>query len=181
MERQLPVAVVCRVLGASRSTVYARRQAKVSARPGPVTSISDPDLLELIGQVLVSSPFAGEGYRKLRARLRREHGVHVSGKRVLRLLRREGCWRRSGSVAAVGRVRTTARSSLTGRTSGGHGRHHGPDPQRRMGMGVCLGGSLHRRGVGVLSVPLGPGGASWIVWMTIGMTTAGTTGHKRRV
>ncbi|MBA3720191.1 MAG: IS3 family transposase [Nocardioidaceae bacterium] len=36
------------------------------------------------------SPFAGEGYRKIRARLRREHGVHVSGKRVLRLLRREG-------------------------------------------------------------------------------------------
>jgi putative transposase len=34
--------------------------------------------------------FAGEGYRKLRARLRREHGVRVSGKRVPRLLRREG-------------------------------------------------------------------------------------------
>jgi putative transposase len=30
------------------------------------------------------------GYRKVRARLRREHGVQVSGKRVLRLLRREG-------------------------------------------------------------------------------------------
>jgi putative transposase len=41
-------------------------------------------------RVLDDSPFAGEGYRKLRARLRREHGVQVSGKRVLRLLRREG-------------------------------------------------------------------------------------------
>jgi putative transposase len=90
MEHQLPVAVVCRVLGAPRSTVYARRQSKVSARPGPVTSISDPDLVELIRQVLDASPFAGEGYRKVRARLRREHGVRVSGKRVLRLLRREG-------------------------------------------------------------------------------------------
>jgi putative transposase len=40
--------------------------------------------------VLRASPFAGEGYRKVRARLRREHGVQVSGKRVLRLLRQEG-------------------------------------------------------------------------------------------
>jgi len=44
----------------------------------------------LIRQVLASSPFAGEGYRKIRARLRRKHGVRVSGKRVLRLLRQEG-------------------------------------------------------------------------------------------
>ena len=57
---------------------------------GPATLISDRDLIELVRQVLAASPFAGEGYRKVRARLRREHGVHVSGKRVLRLLRREG-------------------------------------------------------------------------------------------
>jgi len=59
-------------------------------RCGPATSISDPNLLELIRQVLVASPFAGEGYRKVRGRLRREHGVQISGKRVLRLLRQEG-------------------------------------------------------------------------------------------
>jgi putative transposase len=91
MAHQLPVAVVCRVLGAPRSSVYARRaQAGGGGRPGPATSISDPDLLRLIRQVLVASPFAGEGYRKIRARLRRQHGVWVSGKRVLRLLRQEG-------------------------------------------------------------------------------------------
>src|ERR671913_308388 len=90
MAQQLPVALVCRVLGAPRSTVYARRQSKLPARPGPATSISDPDLVGLIHQVLAASPFAGEGYRKVRARLRREHQVQVSGKRVLRLLRREG-------------------------------------------------------------------------------------------
>ena len=90
MASQLPVAVVCRVLGAPRSTVYARRQATMPARPGPATSISDPDLVELIRRVLVASPVAGEGCRKVRARLRREHGVQVSGKRVLRLLRQEG-------------------------------------------------------------------------------------------
>jgi hypothetical protein len=90
MEQQLPVAVVCRVLGAPRSTVYARRQPQVPAHPGPATSISDHDLVQLIRLVLRASPFAGEGYRKIRARLRREHGIRVSGKRVLRLLRREG-------------------------------------------------------------------------------------------
>jgi putative transposase len=46
--------------------------------------------VRLIRQVLAALPFAGEGYRKLRVRLRREHSVRVSGKRVLRLLRREG-------------------------------------------------------------------------------------------
>jgi putative transposase len=91
MAQQLPVAVVCRVLGAPRSTVYARRvRTDPLVRPGPATSINDTDLVGLIHQVLATSPFAGEGYRKVRARLRREHGVHVSGKRVLRLLRREG-------------------------------------------------------------------------------------------
>ena len=89
MAHQLPVAVVCRVLGAPRSSIYARRQQRMPARPGPATSIGDQDLLQLIRRVLQASPFAGEGYRKVRARLRREHGVRVSGKRVLRLLRQE--------------------------------------------------------------------------------------------
>jgi putative transposase len=92
MDRKLPVAVVCRVLGAPRSTVYARRAHAAGAprRPGPTTPISDAELVRLLRRVLAGSPFAGEGYRKVRARLRREHGAHVSGKRVLRLLRREG-------------------------------------------------------------------------------------------
>ena len=91
MEHNFGVAVVCRVLGAPRSTIYARRRVVGQpGRPGPVPSISDEELVRLIRQVLADSPFAGEGYRKVRARLRREHGVQVSGKRVLRLLRREG-------------------------------------------------------------------------------------------
>jgi putative transposase len=91
MDHQLPVAVVCRVLGAPRSSVYARRgRSTGTPRPGPTGAINDGDLLELIRHVLLASRFAGEGYRKVRARLRREHGVRVSGKRVLRLLRREG-------------------------------------------------------------------------------------------
>jgi putative transposase len=41
-------------------------------------------------QVLVASPFAGEGDRKVRTRLRREHGIRVGGKRILRLFGQEG-------------------------------------------------------------------------------------------
>lgn len=44
-------------------------------------------LLALIRQVLAYDPFTGEGYRKVHARLRREHGVRVSRKRVLRPMR----------------------------------------------------------------------------------------------
>jgi hypothetical protein len=92
MAHQLPLAVVCRVLGAPRSTIYARRgHSPGSVRPGPATSISDTNLLGLIRQVLVASPFAGEGDRKVRARLRREHGVQVSGKRVLGCCARRAC------------------------------------------------------------------------------------------
>ena len=91
MEHNLRVAVVCRVLGAPRSTIYARRRAgDQPGRPGPVPPIGDEELVPLIRRVLADSPFAGEGYRKVRARLRRQHDVRVSGKRVLRLLRREG-------------------------------------------------------------------------------------------
>lgn len=96
-ELAVPLALVCRVLAAPRSTVYARRASShavaagtLGARPGPVGAVGDDQLVELIRQVLSDSPFCGEGYRKVRARLRREHDVHVAGKRVLRLMRAEG-------------------------------------------------------------------------------------------
>jgi putative transposase len=91
MEHHLPVSLVCRVLGAARLTIYARRWASGQpGRPGPAPPIGDEELRRLIRRVLTDSPFAGEGDRKVRARLRREHGVHASGKRVLRLLRQAG-------------------------------------------------------------------------------------------
>lgn len=40
--------------------------------------------------MLENSPFCGEGYRKVRACLRREQGIATSGKRVVRLMRRAG-------------------------------------------------------------------------------------------
>ena len=51
--------------------------------------MSDSELLTQIRDVLASSPFVGEGHRKVWARLRRR-GVHTSRKRVLRLTRGAG-------------------------------------------------------------------------------------------
>jgi putative transposase len=104
MDHHLPVSLVCGVLGAPRSSVDARRgRSGMPPRPGPATAISDQELVELIRQVLEDSPFAGEGYRKVRARLRREHGVHVSGKRCC------GCsgGKAAGTAARPGPAQTT--------------------------------------------------------------------------
>jgi hypothetical protein len=44
----LPVSLVCRVLGAPRSTIYARRSGGQPGRPGPVPLIDDEELVRLI-------------------------------------------------------------------------------------------------------------------------------------
>lgn len=49
----------------------------------------DADLVGSIRQVLVDSPFHGEGYRKVWARLR-HRGLHTSKERVRRLMRENG-------------------------------------------------------------------------------------------
>jgi putative transposase len=90
---------VCDVLDAPRSTIYVREAAAVRdgqgvviafPKRGPKTELSDAEQTELIRMVINNSPFAGEGYRKVTARLRREHGVLVGRKRVLRLMRQPG-------------------------------------------------------------------------------------------
>lgn len=83
---------VCTALNVSRSTVYARKKAaslpEVSpVRRGPKPSISDDALLEAIRADLDASPFTGEGYRKVWARLKYGQGFRISRKRVLRLMR----------------------------------------------------------------------------------------------
>jgi len=91
-EMNVALARVCRITGAPRSTIYHRRfrGAHLGCRPGPKTALSDEALSELIRQVIVECPFAGEGHRKVRARLRREHQVAVGKNRVLRLMRSAG-------------------------------------------------------------------------------------------
>lgn len=55
MEGNYPMARVCAVLGAPRSTIYHRRARgdQLGCRPGPKTAISDDELVAKIRQVLV--------------------------------------------------------------------------------------------------------------------------------
>ncbi len=83
---------VARVWGVSRATVYRRRrrdEPRPRRQPGPVGPLPDDDLVEEIRGLLKASPFHGEGYRKLWARLRLK-GVRTSKRRVLRLMREHG-------------------------------------------------------------------------------------------
>ena len=90
--RIVPLVKVCELMGVARSSVYARRSATVVALPGrrgPKTAYTDPQLTEEIRTVLAASPFVGEGYRKVWARLRFK-GIRTSKARVLRLMREAG-------------------------------------------------------------------------------------------
>jgi transposase InsO family protein len=91
-ETGVALATVCKIVGAPRSSVYARRRADVGVggKRGPRTELSDTELLEKIRTSITDSPFSGEGHRKVCARLRREHGIRVGRKRVLRLMREAG-------------------------------------------------------------------------------------------
>jgi putative transposase len=87
------VARVCRAWGVSRSSLYRGRAASPSViprrRPGPQGPMSDAALVEAIRQTLADSPFHGEGYRKVWARLRHA-GLRTSKERVRRLMRENG-------------------------------------------------------------------------------------------
>ena len=92
--RRYGVERVCRVWGVARSTFYAARSAggeeqpqRTPGRRGPKPAISDTDLLAAIRADLARSTWSGEGHRKVWARLRVLHGLRVSRKRVLRLMR----------------------------------------------------------------------------------------------
>ena len=85
---------VCRVFGLARSSAYflkARAAVPPEQRPiprkrGPVGAASDDDLVGHIRQALADSPFVGEGYRKVWARLRQK-GIRTAAERVRRLMR----------------------------------------------------------------------------------------------
>ena len=81
---------VCAIWEQARSSFYhAVRQVSQAApkRRGPQPSINDEALLALIRHDLDTSPFIGEGHRKVWARLRVRDGVRVARKRILRLMR----------------------------------------------------------------------------------------------
>jgi transposase InsO family protein len=79
---------VCKVWGFPRSTFYRQRSASGTTpkRPGPKGFHSDEDLLVRIRQVILESPFTGEGYRKVWAQLR-FRGIRTSKERTLRIMR----------------------------------------------------------------------------------------------
>ncbi|HEY7066640.1 MAG TPA: integrase core domain-containing protein [Chloroflexota bacterium] len=83
----------CRALSVPRSTLYALRVRRQRPTPlqkrGPKTAWTDRELTEHIRDILARSPFVGEGYRKVWARLRLA-GIRTSKGRVLRLLRAAG-------------------------------------------------------------------------------------------
>jgi putative transposase len=89
--RRYPLTMICAVFRLSRSTVY-RTTAPTPAAPrivakrGPKTAHRDAEVVDAIRAVLAASPFHGEGYRKVRARLA-HRGLALGGKRVLRLMR----------------------------------------------------------------------------------------------
>ena len=83
---------VTRLWGVSRATIYRHRRCPhdvARRRPGPRGAMSDQGLVRAIRQLLRDSPFHGEGYRKLWARLRFQD-IRTSRRRVLRLMREHG-------------------------------------------------------------------------------------------
>jgi len=91
--RRYPRTLLCAALRVPRSSVYAApappRPAALGGKRGPKTVQADAVLVTAIRAILAASPFHGEGYRKVRARLA-HRGLAVSGKRVLRLMRQHG-------------------------------------------------------------------------------------------
>ena len=99
---------VCAAWGMARSSFYAMTSGQHAEQPpakrrGPKPAISDQALRVAIEADLEASPWEGEGYRKVWARLRVCRDIRVARKRVLRLMRENNllsphrCRRRGGN------------------------------------------------------------------------------------
>lgn len=78
---------VCEVFGIPRSTFYRKKSPKDSSQKrGPKPAIRDEDLLSKIQEDIKTSPFTGEGHRKIHARLKRQGGK-VGRNRVLQVMK----------------------------------------------------------------------------------------------
>lgn len=114
---------VCRVWHVPRSTVYEHRArartTRVSIRRGPQGPCPDEELVEHIRTVIRESPFHGEGYRKIWAKLRFK-GIRTSRKRTRRLMREYGLQapqrvgRRHGPKAHDGTIITSQPNEIWG-------------------------------------------------------------------
>jgi putative transposase len=122
--KQYSIALICRVWGVARSSIYFLRAPRgadcpPARRRGPPGPCPDDELVEHIRVVLGDSPFQGEGYRKAWARLR-HRGIRTSKERVRRLMREHGLQapgaprRQRGNKAHDGRITTDVPDELWG-------------------------------------------------------------------
>lgn len=92
-QRRYGIAFVCQLWRISRATMYRHRvrgnavnEARALSRRGPEGACSDETLLQHISAIIEASPFSGEGYRKIWARLRAK-GVRTAPRRVRRIMK----------------------------------------------------------------------------------------------
>lgn len=112
---------VCSVWSIPRWTHYWRKggSASKTRRPGPMGFHSDEELLGHIQRLIQNSPFSGEGYRKLWARLRFE-GIRTSPRRTLRIMRKKNLLaiqrtgHRHGPKAHDGTIKTSRVDEIWG-------------------------------------------------------------------
>jgi putative transposase len=83
---------VCHAWDVSRSTFYSRQKKPTSLedpkreKPGPKPKINDNELLSMIREDIATTPFKGEGHRKIHARLKRQK-AKVGRNRVLDVMK----------------------------------------------------------------------------------------------
>ena len=109
---------VTRIWGVSRATIYRHRHHLDDVRrkrPGPLGAMSDKDLVAEIRQLLQDSPFHGEGYRKLWARLASPASA-PAGAASCGSCARMACWPISVPAARMARAPMTAGSPPSGST-----------------------------------------------------------------
>jgi putative transposase len=99
-DRTYGVARVCRAWGVARATVYRHHGATAAntdpqpprapvRRRGPIGACPDAELVAHIAAEIEASPFHGEGYRKIWARLRHK-AIRTAARRVRRLMKEHG-------------------------------------------------------------------------------------------
>jgi putative transposase len=81
------VQMVCNTWGFPRSSFYHSKQPKKRQMQGKKPIISDNELLVAIKATIESSPFSGEGHRKVHAKLQRKVQMPCGRNRVLKLMR----------------------------------------------------------------------------------------------
>jgi putative transposase len=78
---------VCNSWNISRTSFYRRKAQDSKIKRGPKPVIEEELLLHKIREDINTSPFKGEGHRKIHARLKRQ-GIKVGRNRILRIMRK---------------------------------------------------------------------------------------------